>query len=223
MRVATHILSPAEMKATLDVERRGMPFLIYRDRHGDLRFTELAGLQRLSIGRVPGNDLVVDWDPLVSRSHAQLERVGHDWTLLDDGLSRNGSQVNGERVAARRRLVDGDVLRLGETTLVFRAPGTAAPSTVAAASNQPVRLTDAERRVLVALCRPLADDGVAGLVPATNREIADALHLSVDGVKTHVRSLFTKLGVGDLPQYRKRTELARVALEQGIVTRADLR
>jgi DNA-binding NarL/FixJ family response regulator len=41
-------------------------------------------------------------------------------------------------------------------------------------------------------------------------------------VKTHVRSLFAKLGVGDLPQYQKRTELARRALDRGLVTRAEL-
>ena len=46
--------------------------------------------------------------------------------------------------------------------------------------------------------------------------------MSVDSVKTHVRSLFAKLDVGDLPQYQKRTELARRALERGLVTRSDL-
>ncbi len=58
--------------------------------------------------------------------------------------------------------------------------------------------------------------------PASNREIAEELYLSVDGVKTHVRALFTKLGVGDLPQYHKRAELARRALERGLVGHADL-
>jgi pSer/pThr/pTyr-binding forkhead associated (FHA) protein len=148
--------------------------------------------------------------------------VGSDWTLADDGLSRNGSHVNGERIVGRRRLSDGDVVRVGQTTIVFRAPGGRFESTLAELSAPRVHLTDAERRVLVALCRPFAVDGGPAPAPATNRDIAEALNLSLDGVKTHVRSLFSKLGVGDLPQYQKRTELARRALERGLVTRSDL-
>ena len=55
-----------------------------------------------------------------------------------------------------------------------------------------------------------------------NREIASELHLTPDGVKTHIRSLFAKLEIEDLPQYRKRTELARRAIDSGIVTRSEL-
>jgi pSer/pThr/pTyr-binding forkhead associated (FHA) protein len=206
----------------LEAERRGEPFLAYRDGLGDLRVTELGERERIVIGRIAGNDVVLDWDPQVSRSHAQLERVGTDWTLVDDGLSRNGSQVNGERIIGRRRLSDGDVMRVGQTTIVFRAPATAFESTLAAHSMPAARLTDAERRVLVALCAPFAVEGGAAPVPATNGEIANALNLSLDGVKTHVRSLFTKLGVGDLQQYPKRTELARRARARGLVTKADV-
>lgn len=206
----------------LDAERRGAPFLAHRDGIGDLRIVPLDARERFAIGRIAGNDLVLDWDPQVSRSHAQLERIGSDWALIDDGLSRNGSHVNGERIAGRRRLADGDVVRIGQTTVVYRAPGLGNDSTVAAHPLPEVRLTDAERRVLVAMCAPLADAGGAAPVPATNREIAAALNLSTDGVKSHVRTLFAKLGVGDLPQYRKRTELARRALDHGVVTKADL-
>jgi hypothetical protein len=223
MGFAPHSLSAAEHKALLEAERRGEPFLVHRDGLGDLRFVYLGDRDRVAIGRIAGNDVVLDWDGQVSRSHAQLERVGADWALVDDGLSRNGSQVNGERVLGRRRLSDGDVVRLGKTALVFRAPAAGHESTIGAQSLPPAHLTDAERRVLIALCAPFADKGGTAPVPATNAEIAAALNLSRDGVKTHVRSLFTKLGVGDLPQYQKRTELARRALDRGLVTRADLR
>jgi ATP/maltotriose-dependent transcriptional regulator MalT len=84
-----------------------------------------------------------------------------------------------------------------------------------------VRLTEGERRVLIALCRPLAVPG-GSRVPAGNREIAEELRLTSDGVKTHIRALFAKLGIEDLPQYRKRTELARRALELGLVAPRDL-
>jgi DNA-binding NarL/FixJ family response regulator len=95
-------------------------------------------------------------------------------------------------------------------------------STAVADAAALVRLSDAERRVLVALCRPLAVRGSVA-VPASNREIADELHLSVDGVKTHIRALFEKLDIENLPQYQKRTELARRALDTGLVTPRDLR
>src|SRR4051794_10390247 len=134
MSFSAHSLSPAEHKALLDAERRAEPFLVYRDGIGDLRFAPLGDRDRLVVGRVAGNDLVLDWDGQVSRSHAQLERVGTDWTLADDGLSRNGSQVNGERVVGRRRLADGDVIRVGQTTIVFRTPGAGYDSTIAEVS-----------------------------------------------------------------------------------------
>jgi DNA-binding CsgD family transcriptional regulator len=129
--------------------------------------------------------------------------------------------VNGERAAGRRRLADGDVLRVGRTTIVFRAPPLVTDSTVVGELAAHVKLTDGERRVLTALCRPVAAPGGAG-VPAGNREIAAELHITPDGVKTHVRALFVKLGIEDLPQYRKRSELARRALESGLVGSRDL-
>jgi predicted component of type VI protein secretion system len=219
--LARHALSPSEHKALLDAERRAAPFLAYRDGIGDLRFAFLGDRERASIGRAEGNDVILDWDREVSRSHAQVERIGSDWALVDDGLSRNGSQVNGERIVGRRRLSDGDVLRIGQTTLVFRAPGAQFDSTHAAGATPIAHVTAAERRVLVELCVPFAADGGPAPAPATNRDIASALNVSTDSVKKHVRSLFEKLGVEDLPQYQKRTELARRALEHGLVTRAD--
>jgi len=221
MGFAPHSLSPSELASMLAVERRGAPFLAYRDGGGDLRFESLGGRASIPIGRGEHNDIALGWDGEVSRTHAQLELVGGDWTIVDDGLSRNGSFVNGERLVGRRRLHDGDVLRLGRTSLVFRAPISAGDSTVAADAAAVVRLTDGERRVLVALCRPMSSPGAGG-TPASNQEIADELHLSLAGVKTHVRSLFAKLGIQDLPQYRKRTELAQRALAAGLVNPREL-
>ena len=205
----------------LEAEREGAPFLAYKDAAGELRLRPLRDLERATLGRSEHNEVSLAWDQEVSRTHAQLEHVGGDWTLVDDGLSRNGSFVNGERVRGRRRLDDGDIVRLGRTSLLFRAPGPGIESTAVADAAALVRLSDAERRVLVALCRPLATPGQTA-VPASNREIADELQLSLDGVKTQIRSLFAKLAIEDLPQYRKRTELAQRALDVGLVTRRDL-
>jgi pSer/pThr/pTyr-binding forkhead associated (FHA) protein len=69
-----------------------------------------------------GADVALTWDPGVSRVHAELARLADDWTVVDDGLSRNGTFVNGERVEGRRRRFDGDILRCGETDLSFHSP-----------------------------------------------------------------------------------------------------
>jgi DNA-binding CsgD family transcriptional regulator len=220
MSFPPHSLKPEQLGRLLEAERAGVPFVAYKDDEGELRLETLGELDRVSVGRGEHNGLALAWDPELSRTHAQLELLGGDWTLVDDGLSRNGSFVNGERVAGRRRLVDGDVLRLGRTTLLFRSPASMAKTTAVGEPAATVRLSDAQRRVLVALCRPLAAGGAG--VPASNKEIAEELHLSVDGVKTHIRTLFAKLGIDALPQYRKRTELARRALDIGLVTPRDL-
>jgi pSer/pThr/pTyr-binding forkhead associated (FHA) protein len=221
MAFPRHSLSPAELASLLDAERKGEAFLAYRDDTGDLRLGSLQGMTSVAVGRGEQNDIELAWDTEVSRTHAQLELVGGEWTLADDGLSRNGSFVNDERIVGRRRLADGDVVRLGRTTIVFRAPRLVSDSTAVADLARHVTLTPGERRVLVALCRPVAAPGSSG-VPAGNREIAAELNITPDGVKTHVRALFVKLRIEDLPQYRKRTELARRALESGLVTQRDL-
>jgi FHA domain-containing protein/uncharacterized protein DUF1707 len=71
------------------------------------------------LGRHPDCDLVID-DDSVSRRHASIRREGDRWLLVDLG-SRNGTQVNGWRVA-EAHVFDGDELVLGRTRLEFRAP-----------------------------------------------------------------------------------------------------
>jgi pSer/pThr/pTyr-binding forkhead associated (FHA) protein len=94
-----HASTPAELKARLEAERRGIPFLLYRDRDGRQGIAALdAQANRITIGRRPDNDVALEWDSEISRVHAQLEPVGRDWVLIDDGLSRNGPPA-----AARRR------------------------------------------------------------------------------------------------------------------------
>jgi FHA domain len=178
------------------------------------RLTEAA--DRVLIGRGSGCDVVLDWDDRASRVHTQIERVGKEWVVVDDGLSRNGTFVNGERVVARRRLAHGDSIRVGRTTIAFRTGNPEGPATVAESSaGIDGTLTPAQQRVLDALCRPLLDGSGPG-VPATNEEIADELRLSVDGVKGHLRILFRVFAVGDLPPSQKRLRLARSAIDAGL-------
>ena len=158
----------------------------------------------------------------MSGAHAQLERIGgSDWTLTDDGLSRNGSFVNGERVRQRRRLVDGDLLQFGDTAMLFRAPQQQVTATIPAiGESQEVRYPR-PRRVLVALCRPFRDGGEFA-TPASNQQIADELVVSVESVKTHLRALFEKFDVGSLPRQAKRAELVKRAFQVGAISPRDL-
>jgi DNA-binding CsgD family transcriptional regulator len=168
----------------------------------------------VTIGRSTDSDIRIEWDPMVSRVHAVIERIGHHWTIEDDGLSRNGTFVNGARLSHRVRLRDRDKIRIGETVLTFCSPPLTATQQTVISDAVPVpRLTDVQRSVLEALCRPYQD---GRLYAASNREIADELSLSVDAVKTHLRMLFQKFGIDDLPQNQKRARLVELAVELGL-------
>ena len=216
--------SAGELKAQIETERGGRPFLVYRDGEGEQRIVVVEeGTTSLWIGRGGSADLRLDWDEEVSALHAQIEVVRDECTLLDDGLSRNGSFVGEERVDGRRRLRDRDTLRFGRTHVLFRRPGEDTPEATVAAGQVPSAATvsPGQRRVLLALCRPFKDESPFA-TPATNQAIAAELHLSVDAVKTHMRALFEKLGVEDLPQNRKRVALVERALQSGVVSRREL-
>jgi pSer/pThr/pTyr-binding forkhead associated (FHA) protein len=213
-----------ELKARIEAERRGVPFLVYRDAQGQQLIRELdGGRDQLTVGRSEAADVSLEFDPGVSRVHAELERLGDDWTVADDGLSRNGSFVNGERVVGRRRLRDGDALRVGDTLVLFRSPVQAAGDETVPATDRPdvSRVTDTQRRVLVALCRPFRE-GSEFASPATNQQVADEVFLSVDAVKANLRALFETFEVGDLPQNQKRVRLAELALRSGVISPRDL-
>src|SRR5208282_3423337 len=64
-----------------------------------------------TVGRGQGADIRLD-DPSVSRLHAELVRRGPYVYVVDLGLSRNGTRVNG-RPIARGVLDEGDVLSFG--------------------------------------------------------------------------------------------------------------
>ena len=215
--------SPSELKEQLEAQRRGIPFLVYRDGEGAQRIVRLAvASRRLTVGRRETNDVALSWDPHVSRVHAELERVGQEWTVIDEGLSRNGSYVNGARVIGRRRLSDGDIIRIGETLLVYRAPlEPTDPTLVFLDVLSPPALSRMQRRVLVALCRPCRDASIRE-APATNQEIADELIVSVAAVKAHLRALFAKFKVGDLPHNQKRLKLVAEAFRTGALSHDEL-
>ena len=217
-----HAASPTELKERLEADRQGIPYLLYRDDSAQQVILPLLSAAPVAtVGRGPSCQVCLSWDTRVSRVHAQLEQVGSDWTVEDDGLSRNGTFLNGERLVGRRRLEDADLLRFGDTEIAFRAPDPGGASTVIGHSMPQPVLSEAQKRVLVALCRPYRD-GSAYATPATNRQIADELVLSVEAVKTHLRVLFIRFGIEDLPQNTKRVRLVELAFETSSVTARDL-
>lgn len=215
-----HRRTPAELKAVIEAERAGASFLEYRDGDGAQRIVPLGPAQeRLSIGRLAACEVALGWDSEVSRAHALLEQVGGAWTVEDRGSS-NGTLVNTTRINGPYVLHDGDVVRIGQTQLIFHAGGADDLRRTTPALDRVVpNPTDAQRKVLVELCRPALERGGGA---ASNREIAGALFVSVETVKTHMRALFDAFDVGDVPQYHKRTELVRRALETGLVSVHDL-
>ena len=210
---------PKDRMRVREAETAGEPFLVLRDGDGVQRIVVLDSERAQAvIGRAPDSEVAIEWDDRVSRTHAKLERVGREWSVEDDGLSRNGTYVNEERVRGPRRLRDGDMLRTGHTTIVFRTPktGVAGPTKPESRLAAPPSLSEAQRRVLDALCRPCLDQS-GPMTPATNDQIASELHLSVDAVKAHLRQLYRRFDVEDLPQIQKRTALVRIALGAGLV------
>ena len=216
-----HTARPSELQERIAADLGGVPYLLYRDGGGNQRIRLLEeSTERVTVGRDSASDIALTWDFQVSRAHTQVERMGAEWAIIDDGLSRNGTFVNGERLRGRRRLSSGDVVRCGDTVLAFCAPVATTDSTVVAGMAPPV-ISDAQRRVLVALCRPFRDSG-AFASPASNQQIAEELFLSTEAVKTHMRALFQRLGVEDLPQNRKRVRLVELAFQRGLVSSHDL-
>jgi hypothetical protein len=214
-------MSPTELQELIRTERLGRPFLFLRDGDGMQRLVMLDA-DHLVLGRMPGNDFEIPWDPRVSGVHAHLERRAARWIIEDDGLSRNGTFVNGDRLHGQRPLRDGDVISVGDTVMGFRHPENEpilATVTVPVAATPEV--SDAQRRVLVALCRPISGDEPSA--PATNEQIATELFLSLSAVKGHLRVLFGRFGLEEAPQNQKRLLLAERALQSMVVRPTDFR
>ncbi len=220
--LAPHVSTPAELRERMIAGAAGEPFLVLRDGGGVQMLLSLHGRERVTVGRRPECDVALVWDGKVSRLHAELQRVGGDWVIVDDGLSSNGTWLGERRLVGRSRLRDGDLVRCGGTVIAFCSPDDAVGGTaVVDGMASTVKVTPAQRRVLVALCAPSLRTG-GPAVPPTNPEIAATLVVSVDAVKTQVRALIDAFGLDDLPQGQKRAALIERAIRLGVVTDRDL-
>jgi pSer/pThr/pTyr-binding forkhead associated (FHA) protein len=212
-----------ELEARRAAERMGDPFLVYRDGDGRQQIFALTeSLGSVTLGRRDEADVSVPWDPEMSRLHAELEVRAGEWTICDDGFSQNGTWVNGLRLAGRRRLADGDLLRVGRTTFAFCDPGPVVlgPTLVPGELSATPRFSEQQQRVLRALCRPLFTDG-EGINAATDEEIAEATGIPLDAVITELDHLGRALGLEQMPHPDMRAEIALLAMRSGLVSADD--
>ncbi len=72
----------------------------------------------LTVGRGAQNDVSIDGDEFASARHVRVE-PRRDGVWVSDVGSTNGTYVNGVRIDRPRKLVQGDVVRVGETELRF--------------------------------------------------------------------------------------------------------
>jgi hypothetical protein len=105
---------PGEVRASR-VHAPASLTLLSGARKGQGHFPLKSG--QLVMGRATDADITLN-DPGISRHHARIVREGDDFIVEDLG-STNGTEVNGQLVK-RRRLADGDRVRLGSSTLQFR-------------------------------------------------------------------------------------------------------
>ena len=209
-----------ELEARRAAERVGAPFLVYRDDTGRQHIFSL-GLRTdpVTLGRRAAADVSVPWDPEASRLHAELVNRAGEWTVSDDGLSQNGTWVNGLRLTGRRRLADGDLLRVGRTVFAFcdPRPSGGGPTLVPGELSATPRFSDQQQRVLGALCRPLFSDG-EGITPATDDEIAEATGIPLEAVVLELDHLGRALGLEEMPRAEQRAEVALLAVRSGLVS-----
>ena len=123
VRSALAVAGRAEGDARRRAARRAVPGLPRRRRRPAAARARRAG-RGSSIGRAAGNDVVLDWDRQVSRSHAQLERIG---ARLDAGRRRAVAQrLARQRRAGRRapaRCATATSLRIGRDDDRLPRPG----------------------------------------------------------------------------------------------------
>lgn len=199
---------PEEVPAHLTVWRRGATDVV--------PLTE----QRVTLGRGASNDVSLAWDPKVSHVHAVLERLASGWTVRDVG-SRNGTFLNGERTFTERVVRPGDELRLGDTRLLLGVMWAAPDPTTTEFGVPPPELTEREKAVLLALCRPVHSGNML-TEPATMAQIAEELVVSVSVVKKHLLRLYQKFDIHE-EGHGRRGALANEAIRRGAVNLAELR
>ncbi len=178
-----------------------MDFLVVID--GDHRREVALDGTAVTLGRAADCEVVLPADETVSRQHARLDRREGGWTVTDLG-SRNGTFVNGRRVAGTTSVGEDDRVLLGGYVLLVRSGQrddlqTRDASSASVRSGGGLGLSAREVDVVRLVCAGLADQA-----------IADELFLSVKTVHSHLDRIGQKTG------HRRRPELVRFAMDHGL-------
>jgi hypothetical protein len=99
-----------------------VPSLVWLDATGALRAHPLVAAKPVVVGRSRDCDIVIDWDPLVSRRHADVTGDRGRFVVRDLG-SRNGTAVDGHPVPDEgAQLALRGTLQVGATPIYLRGP-----------------------------------------------------------------------------------------------------
>jgi pSer/pThr/pTyr-binding forkhead associated (FHA) protein len=180
----------------------------------------------ITIGRdigeaTPDHHILIAGDATISELHLIVQRKSIGWCVQVPAVT-NGVFINGVRMmdGAVKKLKPDDEIRIGaKTSLIYRSLERRTPTQTAGATPE---LTPAERRVLVALCRPLRN-GDRITEPTSVVKIAEELFVSINAVKNHLARLYLKF---EIPEKEpgvdsRRSQLANEAIDRGAVHLSD--
>ena len=111
-----------------------MPWLQVTDRDSGAESRVDIAKPSFVIGKLPSSDLAID-KLNISRAHCQIVSINGNYIVRDLG-SRNGTYVEGKRIAHETPLADGTRIDLGSMHLVFHADKGAKPTPEAKVSPQ---------------------------------------------------------------------------------------
>ena len=83
----------------------------------------------ITVGRGPDSDVVID-DYRVSRIHLQLVQDNHGNYSVVDLNSANGTFVNGQRITGQHYLQKSDIVKIGDTPLLWYGIITEEPASI---------------------------------------------------------------------------------------------
>src|ERR1700682_3970466 len=114
---SSKIIGMGATPATAEIPRMVEELVVYGPEGGS-KIVSLAG-GSISLGRAATNDLSYPDDSGLSRQHFIIERVGSDFVLKDLG-SKNGTELNSQRVSGSSVLHPGDRIKAGRLTIAYR-------------------------------------------------------------------------------------------------------
>ncbi len=112
---------------------------------------------RYRLGRSSVNELAFPGDQKLSREHLVFERTAEGWSVRDVG-SRNGTQVNGARLAEAKPLAHGDRITAGHLSIRY---------------DTQQEFTDAKPNEIT-----FVEEGPASAAPAVSVDLKSALEAS---------------------------------------------